>query len=66
MMLEAITEMPAIAPELQELCAATIESIELRMKGDHESLIEKQGACLAAYRPCSGIGLPLYADLSLR
>ena len=66
MMLEAITERQDIAPELKELCVGTIDSIELRMKGVHASPKEKQGTCLAAYRPCSGIGVPLYADLSLR
>jgi hypothetical protein len=66
MMLEAITEIPDIAPELQELCVGTIDSIELQMKGNHQAPKEKRGAGLAAYRPCSGVGLPLYADLSLR
>lgn len=66
MMLEAITERQDIAPELKELCVSTIDSIELRMKGDQQFQKEKQGICLAAYRPCSGVGVPLYADLSLR
>ena len=66
MMLEAITERLDIAPELKELCVGTIDSIELRMKGNHTFPVEKKGECLTAYRPCSSIGLPLYADLSLR
>ena len=65
MVLEAITERHDIAPELKELCVGTIDSIELRMKDDHQFPKEKQGICLTAYRPCSGIGVPLYADLSL-
>lgn len=66
MMLEAITERMHITPELKELCMNAIDSIELRMKGQKEysQIAPKIGATTDQLRP--GIGIPVYADLSLR
>jgi hypothetical protein len=66
MMLEAITERMDIRPELKELCIAAIDSIELRMKGQkgYSQIAPEIGA--TTDHPRSGIGIPVYADLSLR
>lgn len=66
MMLEAITERMDIAPELKELCVGTIDSIEGRMNAQKAYFPEATGTGITAYRPCSGVGIPVYADLSLR
>lgn len=61
LMLEAITDRLDVPPELRELCANTIDSIELRKAQNQGLGTEENG-----YRLCSGIGIPLHADLSLR
>lgn len=60
LMLEAITDRLDIPPELHELCANTIDSIELRKAQNRAFVTAENG-----YRLCSGTGIPLYADLSL-
>lgn len=61
LMLEAITDRLDLAPELRELCANTIDSIELR-KAQNRGLVTAENR----HRLCSGIGMPLYADPRLR
>lgn len=61
LMLEAIIDNPDIAPELKELCGNTIDSIEARIS--RNKAIDTGPA---AFRACAGVGIPLYADLSLR
>jgi hypothetical protein len=66
MMLEAIIERVDITPELKELCIGAIDSIELGIKGQkvYSQIAPEIG--VTTDHPRSGIGIPVYADLSLR
>jgi hypothetical protein len=66
MMLEAITERMDTTPELKELCIGASDSIALRIKGQrvYSRIAPEIGA--STDHPRSGIGIPVYADLSLR
>lgn len=61
LMLEAISDHADIAPELKELCVNTIDSIEHRIR--HSKVLTNP---TATNRLCAGIGIPLYADHTLR
>jgi hypothetical protein len=66
MMLEAITERMDITSELNELCIGAIDSIELRITGPKGCLQNAPEISATTDHPRSGIGIPVYADLSLR
>jgi hypothetical protein len=66
MMLEAITERMDITPELKELCIGAIDSIELGIKGQKVYSQITPEIVVTTDHPRSGIGIPVYADLSLR